>query len=142
MRLSYSFSRRCRRGVRPEVMSNIAIAYFTTSLVIGLAQMADAAWLWRSQGRTRPLVVAFSLIEWAWAAASFLLWRQRVPDVPFWLPASFVIYVLAFGVAGSLAMVHERDPEKVAIPRSLILAGGVFGAVFFLASLSAIVRRI
>jgi len=39
-----------------------------------------------------------------------------------------------------LLSTQERDPEQFAVPRSLVLAGGVFGRAFCVASVVAIAR--
>ncbi|HEX7708377.1 MAG TPA: hypothetical protein VF701_18085 [Thermoanaerobaculia bacterium] len=120
-------------------MSIASTSYLAGSVIIGLGQVADSAWLLRTGGRAySAFVITFSLIEYAWAVVSFLIWRERLPTVPFWLPASFVIYIVAFGVAGFLLVPKSESLEDFVIPRSLVLAGGIFGLGFCIASALAI----
>jgi hypothetical protein len=108
--------------------------YLIGSVVMGLAQIVDCIAIIRTKNRISAYAIAFSLVEYVWAGISFFIWRQAEEPFPHWLPVSFIAYVASFMVAGVVLAASGQQVEKV-IPRHLIIAGGVFGAYFAVASL-------
>jgi hypothetical protein len=107
--------------------------YLFVSFAVGITQIIDACVLLRRKGRANRAVVLVSMGELAWALVSWFTWYHAENQVPFWLPASFVAYFGAMGLAG--VWVGLRDPsEPLSIPREFVIFGGVFGVYFAVAS--------
>ena len=109
--------------------------YLLASVLVGVAQVADAVVLVKHKGRLGVLTTVFSIGEYIWAAVSFFVWRAAEESIPHWLPVSFIAYVAAFFVAGLLLGAQIRGKE-MSIPTHLFVAGGVFGVYF--AAVSAV----
>ena len=109
-------------------------AYLVGSLLVGAAQVLDAAVLLRSKGVVSPKLMHFSYFEYAWAALSLAALLVRLP--PMWLPASFVLYVATLFMLGTAIGSAQTKPSgPIVIPQPLVVLGGVFGA--YLAGASA-----
>jgi hypothetical protein len=107
--------------------------YLFVSFAVGITQIIDACVLLRRKGRANRAVVLVSMGELAWALVSWFTWYHAENQVPFWLPASFVAYFGAMGLAG--VWVGSRDPsEPLSIPREFVIVGGTFGVYFAVAS--------
>lgn len=110
--------------------------YLYVSVIVGIAQVVDAFALTKHKGRTGFASTAFSFGEYVWAAVSFYTWKKAAEPFPEWLPISFIAYVASFFAAGLfLAAQHRDKATHLAIPNHLVVAGGVFGMYFALASL-------
>ena len=107
--------------------------YLLVSIAVGITQIIEACVLLRRKGHVNRWLVLLSMGELAWALVSWFTWYHAENQVPFWLPASFVAYFGAMGLAG--VWVGLRDPsEPVSIPRGFVIIGGTFGVYFAVAS--------
>lgn len=110
--------------------------YLLICVVVGLAQIADAVILTKrmDKGLLGGVTVLFSFAEYVWAGVSALVFVRGEHPFPVWIPAIFVVYVVAFVAAGIVIAVKTKG-EATSVPRTLAVAGGWFGAFFAVASL-------
>ena len=110
--------------------------YLYVSAIVGIAQVVDAYALTKHKGQTGIVSTVFSFGEYVWATVSFYAWKKAEEPFPEWLPISFIAYVASFFAAGLLLVLQHRGPTALfAIPNHLVVAGGIFGMYFALASL-------
>lgn len=109
--------------------------YLLSSVVIGLAQVADAVAIvrFKDRGRLGAITTIFSFIEYAWAGVSFFVWQATEDSFPRWLPVSFIAYTAAFFAAGIVIAIQSKGQE-LKVPRHLAIAGGLFGLYFTVAA--------
>ena len=85
--------------------------------------------LWKTNGKLSVAAKWCSMIELMWAIISFVHWKTT--EEARWLPLSFAIYFVSFLLLG--CAVRSRVAAH-GIPKSTIIAGGVFGAYFAVTS--------
>ena len=107
--------------------------YLGLSVLMGLAQVADARHLLRHQGNYTAFAMVFSVVELAWLLPSYWVLQQADADLPRWLPVSFIAYELAFLAGGVVLMIQQRG-QQAPLPKSLLWGACLFGAYFALAS--------
>ena len=103
--------------------------YLGLSTLIGMLQCAEGLHLLKRKGVLQTYSMVFSLLELAWIFPSYWVWRQADASLPWWLPVSYIAYVLAF-MAGGVVLVIQQRGQPAPLPQSLVLCGSVFGAYF------------
>lgn len=109
--------------------------YLLGSIVVGFAQVLDAHILLKLNGQRllNLCTVSVSLLELVWAVVSYWMWASAEPPFPYWVPASYLAYMVAMTVAGFFFMPSSAD-EELRVPRQLLIFGGGFGAYFAVAA--------
>lgn len=121
-------------------MTSFSAIYLLASTIVGLAQIVDAFVLLKykeRKGVVRQVVIAFSIFEYVWAGFSFSVLSHPKEPIPHWLPLSFVAYVVIFSVIGVVTSVIQAASGHrgvKGIPDYSIVAGGIFGVYFAIAS--------
>ena len=104
--------------------------YLWVSIAVGLAQVADCALYLMARGRPSKTGWVFSTVEWVWGGVSVYVLFSDESTVPSWLPASYVVYLLAWSAYGVATANRHKGISTITLSPREVLIGGTFGALF------------
>lgn len=116
--------------------------FLAASFVIGVAMVVDGFHLLRHSGVVGTAQKYFSAFELLWVAVCIYLWiTARVPATR-WLAAAYVVQLpISLGIAFAASpKIFEQEPDDIRAPKSSAYFGALFGVLYALAALFAIVR--
>lgn len=109
------------------------MSYLLGCVLLGSLELLNAAILYR-----RPVVspmhwvtIMVTVLDVIMAGWSWHVWRNGssdlLNDLPSWLPASVMAYLIAMTVAGISVAIKQKDIQQPVLPLHLIVVSGLFG---------------
>jgi hypothetical protein len=110
--------------------------YLWVSVAVGSAQVFDCLLFLARKGRISKTGWMFSVVEWIWGGVSIYVLMQENTDIPSWLPAVYIAYLILWLIYGVVTAARHQNLGEVTLTPREAIAGGVFGLSFALAALS------
>jgi len=106
--------------------------FISAALVVGIAQVVDAIFLYRRRGLTHSLAMYFSLFEYLWAAACLCLLFVGGLGASRWLAYSFLVYIPSAVILALLVDARGlvQPSGAVRVPMATVYFGGLYGVLY------------
>jgi hypothetical protein len=114
--------------------------YLWVSVAVGIAQIFDCLIFISLKGRSSATGLFFSLTEWIWGGVSIYVLLQENVGLPKWLPGMYVAYLFIWSVYGIVIANQRRNMTNLTLTPKEALAGGLFGLLFALLSISLAIQ--